>query len=291
MPEIFKKLFAINTPVPQKTTAPATDSTAEASATVNAAPLATDSYSVTINNQRFNDSKLKAVISGKTLKSGEKGQHVAKVQQALLDLGFALPSGADGAFGSQTKGAIKGFQTSQGLSPTGELDSKTMRALDEVAPAPGKKAWEDPNLSKKAYPAAQKVGDQYARVIVDKSEHRMFMYTTQGDLEHIYPVATGANGTETDTGTKIVTGKVSDPSSIGKKLWGNSKAFGTKLLDLSWYDPSTGKTKASGEELHGTYVDTSIGTNASHGCIRMYNKDIEAVYKTLRQGDRVVVKE
>jgi lipoprotein-anchoring transpeptidase ErfK/SrfK len=242
-------------------------------------------------NPRFDNEAIKEVFKGGSLASGAKGDHVVAVQQALLDLGFALPSGSDGGFGNQTKLAISGFQSSQGLPVTGIIDAKTMRALDEVSPAPGLKAWEDPNISSKAYAEPQKINEKFARVIVDKSEHRLFLYDQTGKLEHIYPVATGKDGTETDSGLKVVNGKLDDPSEVGRRLWKSPKAFGTKLMDLSFYDPRTGKTTASGEELHGTYDDNSIGTNASHGCVRMYNKDVEQIYTNMKKGDFVVIKD
>lgn len=234
---------------------------------------------------------LLAVLGGKPMTTGARGEGVKALQNALLDLGFGLPSGADGAFGNEVKLALKGFQSSQGLPLSGELDDKTLRALDAVAPAAGKKAWEDPDLSPKAYLSAPRVKGKPVRVAVDTSEHRLFLYDKQGQLERIYPIASGAAGTETDPMLKIVSGFLKDPSSVARQLWPESggKAFGTRLVDLSRLDPETGKVTRDGEELHGTFSRRSIGTDASHGCMRLYNEDIEDLFGRLRKGELVMV--
>ena len=36
--------------------------------------------------------------------------------------------------------------------------------------------------------------------------------------------------------------------------------------------------------IHGTYADSSIGSAASHGCIRMHIKDVEALYPEVAVG-------
>ena len=44
---------------------------------------------------------------------------------------------------------------------------------------------------------------------------------------------------------------------------------------------------AAGYGLHGTNVPNSIGKNASHGCIRLRNADIEQLFELLAVGDSV----
>jgi hypothetical protein len=70
----------------------------------------------------------------KLLKIGASEPAVKKLQQALIDAGFPLPKfGADGKFGSETKVAIKDFQTSSGFTDAdidGIVGPKTMGALD-----------------------------------------------------------------------------------------------------------------------------------------------------------------
>ena len=41
--------------------------------------------------------------------------------------------------------------------------------------------------------------------------------------------------------------------------------------------------------IHGTTRPGSIGREASHGCIRMHNRDIEELYKTVPHGTPVMI--
>lgn len=242
-------------------------------------------------NSRFQHTGLNAALKGETIKFGAKGDSIKRVQNALIDMGFGLPAGADGHFGGQTLSALKAFQSSRGIAMTGEIDKKTLISLDKVSPAKGKKLWQDAKSAKLGAAAVPKAGEKNARVLVDLSEHRLTIYNDDGGVERVLPVAAGAWGTATDVGTKIVYDKVADPSPIAWALWPESRggAFGTRMLDLSWYDPDTGASWGSGEELHGTYARNSIGTDASHGCVRMQNEDIEWVYNKLSIGDIVVI--
>lgn len=81
----------------------------------------------------------------------------------------------------------------------------------------------------------------------------------------------------------IATGKTKTPSPIGnwtiteKARWG--KGFGTRWMGLNvpW-----GKYG-----IHGTNNPSSIGRPASHGCIRMQNKDVEDLYRYVKVGTPV----
>ena len=55
---------------------------------------------------------------------------VFKVQQRLHDLGFYVRDNIDGQWGPNTATAVKNFQRSKGMSPTGQLDLQTLTALD-----------------------------------------------------------------------------------------------------------------------------------------------------------------
>ncbi|MCM8711306.1 L,D-transpeptidase family protein [Clostridium sp. SYSU_GA19001] len=83
----------------------------------------------------------------------------------------------------------------------------------------------------------------------------------------------------------IASGKPSSPSPIGtwtiisKGKWG--EGFGTRWMGLNvpW-----GKYG-----IHGTNRPSSVGSYASHGCIRMFNKDVEELYSLVGYGTTVVI--
>ncbi|MFP5502330.1 MAG: L,D-transpeptidase family protein [Candidatus Sericytochromatia bacterium] len=246
-----------------------------------------------LRHERFaGDAELAAVIAGKAaLTKGAKGDAVQKVQQALQDMAFVLPSGADGAFGNQTAQALKNFQSAAGLPQTGELDAKTLKALDQHAPAPGQTSWSGGQSS--LVPSPDLGHGKKARVVVDISQHRAFLYDQDGELTKIYGVRSGngAKGWDTKPGVKVIDGKNNDPTSIARQLWGGSgDAFGTRLLNLSDYDLETGKKylgKHKGQELHGTYQEESIGRDFSHGCVGLKNADIEEIFDQVKNGELV----
>ena len=42
--------------------------------------------------------------------------------------------------------------------------------------------------------------------------------------------------------------------------------------------------------IHGTHEEGLIGQKASHGCIRMFNKDVIYIYNKVNQGTKVLIK-
>jgi peptidoglycan hydrolase-like protein with peptidoglycan-binding domain len=61
-----------------------------------------------------------------------RGELVRKVQLGLMERGFD-PQGADGKFGKDTETAVKAFQQSLSLEPTGHVDVSTWTALLSTA--------------------------------------------------------------------------------------------------------------------------------------------------------------
>jgi lipoprotein-anchoring transpeptidase ErfK/SrfK len=55
--------------------------------------------------------------------------------------------------------------------------------------------------------------------------------------------------------------------------------LGTRALNLD----------APGIRIHGTYADSSIGTYASHGCIRMHIWDSEELFDLVDVGTPVII--
>lgn len=63
------------------------------------------------------------------LRVGSQGADVRALQTALIAAGVTVPGGADGVFGPATRQAVSNFQSSRGLSATGEVDQATAAAL------------------------------------------------------------------------------------------------------------------------------------------------------------------
>lgn len=66
-----------------------------------------------------------------TLRKGDKGEDVKKMQQMLISLNYNLGRwGADGDFGSATESAVKEFQANNGIYVDGVVGPKTRTALN-----------------------------------------------------------------------------------------------------------------------------------------------------------------
>ena len=131
-----------------------------------------------LRSPRFaGDPVLEACFAGQhRMMAPEQGDAVRKVQQALIDLGFALPDGADGVFGDQTGDAVTLFKQGHDLSPSDPVvGPKTMAALDVdiiafdgatvPTPPPG---GEDPMVYLREAIRAQRVGVSDEHAVAEK---------------------------------------------------------------------------------------------------------------------------
>lgn len=127
-------------------------------------------------------------------------------------------------------------------------------------------------------------------IVVDRTINQLSLYNGF-DLEKTYPVATAAAGYVTPPGDWTIIDKQENPTwtNPAPDTWGaDLPAFippgpgnplGTRALYLN----------ASGIRIHGTEDVSSIGTHASHGCIRMLMSDVEEIYPLVPIGTRVIV--
>ena len=71
-----------------------------------------------------------------TLRNGDSGDNVAKLQQALVALGYE-PGKPDGSFGPSTEDAVKSFQADSGLDADGIAGPTTLAALNDALASNG----------------------------------------------------------------------------------------------------------------------------------------------------------
>jgi lipoprotein-anchoring transpeptidase ErfK/SrfK len=106
-----------------------------------------------------------------------------------------------------------------------------------------------------------------------------------------YGVATGTPGYPTPHGHFTIINKRYNPTWVNPAPdgWGRGlptsigpgpgNPLGTRALDLD----------APGIRIHGTYADYSIGTAASHGCIRMHIPESEELFEMVEVGTTVII--
>jgi lipoprotein-anchoring transpeptidase ErfK/SrfK len=125
-------------------------------------------------------------------------------------------------------------------------------------------------------------------IIVDLSELRLQLYDGLR-LQKTYPVAAGQPQYPTPPGEWTVIDKQENPTWVNPAPdgWGAglpamipggpSNPLGTRAIYLD----------APGIRIHGTSSSSSIGTYASHGCVRMYMSDVEELYPLVEIGATV----
>jgi len=127
-------------------------------------------------------------------------------------------------------------------------------------------------------------------IIVNRSQFRLKLFKGL-KLHETYPIAVGQVGLETPAGQYTIANKAVNPAwhvpnspwagdLAGKVIPGDDPTNPIKARWLGVYD---------GVGIHGTTDDGSIGSNASHGCIRMHIPDVEKLYDEVPVGSAIYI--
>ena len=128
---------------------------------------------------------------------------------------------------------------------------------------------------------------QPIRLEISLSRRQVTLYH-ENTLIKSYPVAVGRAGWETPTGEFQVAQMLENPKWIHPTT-GEAIAGGTPENPLGRYWIGFWTNGREWIGFHGTPNPSSVGTAASHGCIRMYNKDIEELFPLVSLGTPVTV--
>jgi lipoprotein-anchoring transpeptidase ErfK/SrfK len=128
---------------------------------------------------------------------------------------------------------------------------------------------------------------QLARLEISLSRRKVTLYQENTPVKS-YPIAIGRKGWETPTGNFQVMQMIQNPKWIhpftGEVVLGGDPE---NPLGRYWIGFWTNGRDWIG--FHGTPNPESVGTAASHGCIRMYNKDVEELFRQVSVGTPVKV--
>jgi lipoprotein-anchoring transpeptidase ErfK/SrfK len=129
-----------------------------------------------------------------------------------------------------------------------------------------------------------------AYIVVDRPEFKLFFHRHLR-LAHSYPIAVGRQGLETPGGLHHVLAKEVDPAwHVPHSAWAG--ALAGHVIPPGPEDPLVARWMAIdelGDGIHGTNEPESIGSAASHGCIRMLVPDVIALYSRAPLGTPVYV--
>ncbi|MDF9406905.1 MAG: putative L,D-transpeptidase YkuD [Pelotomaculum sp. PtaB.Bin013] len=179
-----------------------------------------------------------------------EGPDVQYVQKRLKELGF-YTGPANGVYSPETRDAVIRAQQNFGLTADGVVGPDTYNAL---------------GLSPKDDVT---VAPEYV-IIIDTRTLQLSLRQFGREIG-VFPVAVGTPNTPTPLGDWKIIQKTKNPGG----------PFGVRWMRLNcpW----------GGYGIHGTDNEASIGSAASHGCIRMRNDDITRIYELVPLGTRVKI--
>ena len=134
------------------------------------------------------------------------------------------------------------------------------------------------------------LAQKYPRVItINRSGFQLTLYSGLQPAK-TYRIAVGRQGLETPAGQYNIQDKQVNPSwHVPNSPWAG--ALAGKVIPPGPQDPIKARWMgiAGGAGIHGTSDIGSLGTAASHGCIRMSIPDVEELFDKVQVGDPVFI--
>ncbi|NTU70564.1 MAG: L,D-transpeptidase family protein [Coriobacteriia bacterium] len=117
-------------------------------------------------------------------------------------------------------------------------------------------------------------------IVIDKSDFKLY-WVKDNRLVKAYPIAIGRAGMETPAPAtwKILAKYHTSPGSV----------YGPRKMRL--FRQRGGHYSFTAYGIHGTNQEWVIGTKASHGCIRMYNRDVLKLFPQVPMGTLVFTRQ
>lgn len=184
-----------------------------------------------------------------------QGHDVGELQGILSALGF-YEGTPNNTFDTETQRAVKDFQTSVNVTPDGIVTASIWQKLSRAV---------EPTWQELKAPDTTNLA-----ILIDTDQCQLTVFADNKPY-HSFPVALGKTETPSPIGTWKVIRKA--------KNWGTG--FGTRWLGLNVPWGIYG--------IHGTNKPYSIGGYQSHGCIRMFNSQVEELYTWIPVGTPVII--
>ena len=139
--------------------------------------------------------------------------------------------------------------------------------------------------------STKQIAEKYPAILVaDRKNFKLKLYKNL-KLAKTYGIAVGKVGMDTPAGLYNIANKAVDPAwhvpnsdwagdLAGKVIPGDDPSNPIKARWLGIYD---------GVGIHGTSDDASIGSAASHGCLRMHIPDVEELYEEVPVGAPIYI--
>jgi lipoprotein-anchoring transpeptidase ErfK/SrfK len=173
-----------------------------------------------------------------------------------------------------------------------ELDSQALKrrvAAELVEPTADHRV-RAPVEATKAKVTTSELAQKYPTVvIINRGGFQLTLYKNL-KVEKTYRIAVGRQGLETPAGQYNIQDKQVNPSwHVPNSAWAGDLAG--KVIPPGPQDPIKARWMgiAGGAGIHGTEESGSLGTAASHGCIRMAIPDVIDLFDRVNVGDPVFI--
>lgn len=173
-------------------------------------------------------------------------------------------------YDARTKELVRAFQREKGLKVDGIAGNATINKMNQ-------------DIRDKRYNIGLRIpytdisGDM---ILINKSSNTLY-FLRDGKIQDSYPVATGKTTELTPNGKFTIIRKFKNPrwggAGISDPIEGGlpENPLGTRWIGISY----GGGGKYG---VHGNASPRSIGSYASLGCVRMFNRDVEALYDKVK---------
>ena len=178
--------------------------------------------------------------------------------QRILAIKGAYAGKPDGTYGESTAAAVEAFNAEHGVDGGAVVTKQTLEYL-------------------------------LGAVRIDLSERKLYLYGGDGKVTKTYRVAVGMPKYPSPVGNFRIINKAVNPTwnppdsawaaGMGPVPPGPGNPLGTRWMGLN--SPGIG--------IHGTPTSSSIGTAASHGCIRMLIPEAEDLFARVFVGTPVEI--
>jgi lipoprotein-anchoring transpeptidase ErfK/SrfK len=121
------------------------------------------------------------------------------------------------------------------------------------------------------------------RIVVSIPDRKLAVLDEDGEIVRVFDVAVGAKVSPSPAGRFQVVTRIPHPTYYHPGVVigpGKANPLGTRWIGLN----------VKGYGLHGTNAPRTIGRAASHGCIRLRNRDVEALFELVSVGDLVEIR-
>jgi hypothetical protein len=130
-------------------------------------------------------------------------------------------------------------------------------------------------------------------IIINKADMTLSQYDYKGELLHKFKIATGKNyGDKTKKGDfKTPEGVFKIEEVIDASAWSHDFKDNKGPI-MGAYGPYFIRLQVPGQKgigIHGTHDNKSLGKRASEGCIRLNNKDLSELVKSIKTNAVVII--